>query len=209
MMLDWNAYPAELNARVKEMAHLAPNAVAGFIALDKGANKSILLDAKTRELIAVTTRCDGCIGACILTAPSMPAQPAKKSPRLLVLRSMPAQPWPIRLACWMPMQQSTARQSRPPSRFRLTRVTPAYAFDVHVQSGIAGTARRSTSGRSKPKCSASSPRRAARSASSVAVDRSAPRRNVTFRFMTLTRPSGVIALRKIQFTNGDFGCVAM
>jgi AhpD family alkylhydroperoxidase len=62
MMLDWNAYPAELNARVKEMAHLAPNAVAGFIALDKGANKSILLDAKTRELIAVTTRCDGCIG---------------------------------------------------------------------------------------------------------------------------------------------------
>jgi AhpD family alkylhydroperoxidase len=62
MMLDWNAYPAELNARVKEMSQLAPNAVAGFIALDKGANKTILLDAKTRELIAVTTRCDSCIG---------------------------------------------------------------------------------------------------------------------------------------------------
>jgi AhpD family alkylhydroperoxidase len=65
MMLDWNAYPAELNARVKEMSKLAPNAVAGFIALDKGANKTIHLDAKTRELIAVaiavTTRCDGCI----------------------------------------------------------------------------------------------------------------------------------------------------
>jgi hypothetical protein len=30
MMLDWNAYPAELNARVKEMSKLAPNAVAGF-----------------------------------------------------------------------------------------------------------------------------------------------------------------------------------
>jgi len=66
MMLDWNAYPAELNARVKEMSLLAPNAVAGFIALDKGANKTTHLDAKTRELIAVaiavTTRCDGCIG---------------------------------------------------------------------------------------------------------------------------------------------------
>jgi len=66
MMLDWNAYPVELSARVKEMSRLAPNAVAGFIALDKGANKTVHLDAKTRELIAiaiaVTTRCDGCIG---------------------------------------------------------------------------------------------------------------------------------------------------
>ena len=66
MMLDWNAYTVELSARVKEMSRLAPNAVAGFIALDKGANKTIHLDAKTRELIAiaiaVTTRCDGCIG---------------------------------------------------------------------------------------------------------------------------------------------------
>jgi AhpD family alkylhydroperoxidase len=66
IMLDWKAYPAELCARVKEMSQLAPNAVAGFIALDKGANKTVHLDAKTRELIAVafavTTRCDGCIG---------------------------------------------------------------------------------------------------------------------------------------------------
>jgi AhpD family alkylhydroperoxidase len=66
MMLDWNAYPAELGARVKEMSRLAPNAVSGFMALDNGANKTTHLDAKTRELIAlaiaVTTRCDGCIG---------------------------------------------------------------------------------------------------------------------------------------------------
>ena len=66
MMLDWNAYPAELSARVKEMSQLAPHAVAGFVALDRGANKTTHLDAKTRELIAVaiavTTRCDGCIG---------------------------------------------------------------------------------------------------------------------------------------------------
>ena len=66
MMLDWNAYPAELHARVKEMSLLAPNAASGFWALSNGANKTTHLDAKTRELIAlaiaVTTRCDGCIG---------------------------------------------------------------------------------------------------------------------------------------------------
>jgi AhpD family alkylhydroperoxidase len=66
MMLDWNAYPAELHARLKEMALLAPNAASGFWALSNGANKTTHLDAKTRELIAlaiaVTTRCDGCIG---------------------------------------------------------------------------------------------------------------------------------------------------
>jgi AhpD family alkylhydroperoxidase len=65
MMFDWTTYPAELNARVKEMSRLAPNAVAGFMALDTGAGKTTHLDAKTRELIAlavaVTTRCDGCI----------------------------------------------------------------------------------------------------------------------------------------------------
>ena len=65
MMPDWNTYPTELSGRVKEMSKLAPNAVAGFIALDQGANKTTHLDAKTRELIAiaiaVTTRCDGCI----------------------------------------------------------------------------------------------------------------------------------------------------
>jgi hypothetical protein len=40
MMLDWNAYPAELGARVKEMSRLAPNAAAGFMALDNGADKT-------------------------------------------------------------------------------------------------------------------------------------------------------------------------
>jgi AhpD family alkylhydroperoxidase len=66
MMLDWNAYPAEFGVRMKEMSRLAPNAVSGFWALANGANKTTHLDAKTRELIAlaiaVTTRCDGCIG---------------------------------------------------------------------------------------------------------------------------------------------------
>ena len=79
-MFEWNAYPAKLNARVKELSQLAPNAIAGFFALDKGASKTAHLDAKTRELIAlavaVTTRCDGCIG--VHTVPSRPVQPARK-----------------------------------------------------------------------------------------------------------------------------------
>ena len=64
MMLDWNAYPEQVHARIKEMSRFAPNAVAGFFALANGASKTTYLDAKTRELIAiaVTTRCDGCIG---------------------------------------------------------------------------------------------------------------------------------------------------
>lgn len=66
MMLDWSAYLEQVSARVKEMSQFAPNAAAGFIALANGANKTTYLDAKTRELIAiaiaVTTRCDGCIG---------------------------------------------------------------------------------------------------------------------------------------------------
>jgi hypothetical protein len=37
MMLDWNVYSAELSVRAKEMSKLAPNAVAGFIALNAGA----------------------------------------------------------------------------------------------------------------------------------------------------------------------------
>ena len=51
MMLDWNAYLEQVSARVTEMSQFAPNAVAGFIALANGANKTTYLDAKTRELI--------------------------------------------------------------------------------------------------------------------------------------------------------------
>jgi AhpD family alkylhydroperoxidase len=66
MMPDWNAYLGQLRARIKEMSQLAPSAVAGFNELKTGANNTPHLDVKTRELIAiaiaVTTRCDGCIG---------------------------------------------------------------------------------------------------------------------------------------------------
>jgi AhpD family alkylhydroperoxidase len=65
MLMNWTDYPKQLSAVVKKMAGYAPNAVSGFVALDKGSNNTAKLDAKTRELIAiavaVTTRCDGCI----------------------------------------------------------------------------------------------------------------------------------------------------
>ena len=66
MMLDWNAYLEQVSACVKEVSQFAPSAAAGYVALANSANKTTHLDAKTRELIAiaiaVTTRCDGCIG---------------------------------------------------------------------------------------------------------------------------------------------------
>lgn len=63
-MLDWNSYDEALNARLREFASLAPDTLAAYRQL---SGKPGALDAKTRELIAlavaVTTRCDGCIGA--------------------------------------------------------------------------------------------------------------------------------------------------
>jgi len=70
------------------MSRLAPNAGAGFVAFDNSNNKTTLLDAKTRELIAaaiaVTTRCNGRIGVHTNWAIGAGAT-ATKQPRLLVL----------------------------------------------------------------------------------------------------------------------------
>lgn len=67
MMLDWNAYRDQLNSAVKEISAGNPNLVKGYVALRLANAKSIHIDAKTRELIAlgvaVTLRCDGCINA--------------------------------------------------------------------------------------------------------------------------------------------------
>ena len=64
-MLDWNGYRQQLNGRVGEIAKLSPDTIKGYQALSAAGQKSDLLGAKTRELIAlavaVTTRCDGCI----------------------------------------------------------------------------------------------------------------------------------------------------
>ena len=64
-MLDWNEYRKELGPRIGEIGKFSPDTLKGYLALSGAGAKTIHLDAKTRELIAlavaVTTRCDGCI----------------------------------------------------------------------------------------------------------------------------------------------------
>ena len=65
MMLDWNEYRGQLAAGVKEVSQLSSDTVRGYVELSTAGQKSDLLGAKMRELIAlavaVTARCDGCI----------------------------------------------------------------------------------------------------------------------------------------------------
>ena len=64
-MLDWNNYRSELMQRLGELGKLTPETMKGVVALGNAGNKTDLLGAKVRELIAlacaVTTHCDGCI----------------------------------------------------------------------------------------------------------------------------------------------------
>jgi len=65
MMLDWKAYRSQVKAGVGELGKLSPGTVQGYVGLSAAGQKTNLLGAKTRELIAlavaVTVRCDGCI----------------------------------------------------------------------------------------------------------------------------------------------------
>src|SRR4051794_16126002 len=65
MMLDWNEYRKQLAVGVKEVGQLSPDTIKGYIELSSAGQKTDLLGAKFRELIAlavaVTSRCDGCI----------------------------------------------------------------------------------------------------------------------------------------------------
>jgi AhpD family alkylhydroperoxidase len=65
MMLDWNAYQAQILATVRELNTFSPDTVRGYRMLSDAGAKTARLDAKTRELIslavAVSLRCDGCI----------------------------------------------------------------------------------------------------------------------------------------------------
>jgi AhpD family alkylhydroperoxidase len=65
MMLDWNDYRKQLESGVKEIGQLSPDTIKGCMALIAAGQKTDLLGAKIRELIAlavaVTSRCDGCI----------------------------------------------------------------------------------------------------------------------------------------------------
>jgi AhpD family alkylhydroperoxidase len=65
MMLDWNDYRKQLAVGVKEIGQLSPDTIKGYMALSAAGQKTDLLGAKVRELVAlavaVTLRCDGCI----------------------------------------------------------------------------------------------------------------------------------------------------
>jgi AhpD family alkylhydroperoxidase len=65
MMLDWNEYREELKVGVKEIGQLSPETIKGYLALGVAGQKTDILGAKVRELIAlavaVSLRCDGCI----------------------------------------------------------------------------------------------------------------------------------------------------
>lgn len=67
MMHDWTGYLQQLGQGIGGLAKLSPGTVQGLTTLGEAGEKTGHLDARTRELIAlavaVTTRCDGCIGA--------------------------------------------------------------------------------------------------------------------------------------------------
>ena len=64
-MLNWNEYQEQVLANVAEIGKISPGTVRGYVGLSDAGNKTAVLDAKTRELIAlavaVTRQCDGCI----------------------------------------------------------------------------------------------------------------------------------------------------
>ncbi|RYZ14976.1 MAG: carboxymuconolactone decarboxylase family protein [Alphaproteobacteria bacterium] len=64
-MLDWPDYRRQLGEGMKDIGKLSPETLKGYVALSNAGQKSDVLGAKIRELIAlavaVTVRCDGCI----------------------------------------------------------------------------------------------------------------------------------------------------
>jgi len=66
MTKDYKAITRDISEYVGELRKAAPDAMAGFSAMAKGALQDGALDKKTKELIAlaigVAKHCDGCIG---------------------------------------------------------------------------------------------------------------------------------------------------
>jgi AhpD family alkylhydroperoxidase len=66
MAKDYKAITADISAYIGELRTLVPDTMAGFQAMAKGAGAAGEVDARTKEMIAlsiaVTQRCDGCIG---------------------------------------------------------------------------------------------------------------------------------------------------
>lgn len=63
--MDWRAFVDDMNGQLAKLRPMTQEASAGFGALAKAATKAGVLDAKTKELIAlaigVAVRCDPCI----------------------------------------------------------------------------------------------------------------------------------------------------
>ena len=66
MPKDYKAITADISEYVNELRKLVPDTMAAFQAMAKSAGASGEVDARTKEMIAlaiaVTQRCDGCIG---------------------------------------------------------------------------------------------------------------------------------------------------
>lgn len=64
-MLNWSEYQKQIAATTAQIARAEPDILRGYRALSEAGNRSNLLGAKARELIAlavaVTRQCDGCI----------------------------------------------------------------------------------------------------------------------------------------------------
>lgn len=93
-MLEWAKYNREVGARVGDLGKDVPPVLKAFVDLENAVNQSVHLDAKTRELIslavAVTTRCDGCIGAHVQAALKAGASRVEISEALSVAISLNA-----------------------------------------------------------------------------------------------------------------------
>lgn len=65
MTQDWQAYTQELGSGMREIGKAIPDVWKGFAACADAGKADGVLDAKTKELIAVAisvaVRCDGCI----------------------------------------------------------------------------------------------------------------------------------------------------
>jgi AhpD family alkylhydroperoxidase len=66
MLFNWSDYVPAVKKAVGKRGKAHPKMLDAYQALDAAAGADDALDAKTRELIslavAITTRCDGCIG---------------------------------------------------------------------------------------------------------------------------------------------------
>jgi AhpD family alkylhydroperoxidase len=61
MHKNWIGMASELSGALREVRSGEPDVMKGFSALAQAALKAGALDTKTKELIALATRCDACI----------------------------------------------------------------------------------------------------------------------------------------------------